>query len=355
MRLTVLIVGWALSATLVCAAQQNAAPKPGGPHEYVYVQATMSKDIYLVDAETYAVSGHVVVGDFTDDVIGSPDGRVAYGNAQIWAGNPLSWQANEAGKVFALDTANDKLIWSTFVEGSPHHLAISPDGMRLYVPLYNRYFLLVLDAHSGQVIERWHTSLGNHSMKITKDGTKLFVGNMPSNLIWEYDTHTGQILKRFPAGEAVRPLQLDPDETHLIYQLSRFHGFKVREIASGSITNSVDLPQLPANVEMPDSYPYNVDHGLAVTPDNKMLLAAGSIVGYVAVYALPGYQLRGTISVGEDPNWIAVRSDSKVAFVSNRGSNSLSVLDLSTLKEIKRIPLGKMPARLSVIRVPQRD
>jgi YVTN family beta-propeller protein len=135
--------------------------------------------------------------------------------------------------------------------------------------------------------------------------------------------------------------------------LSRFHGFKVRDVTTGEVTKSVDLPKLPAGIEMPDSYPYNVDHGLAVTPDHTKLLAAGSIAGYVAVYGLPQYQLLGTIRVGEDPNWIDVRGDSKIAFVSNRGSNTLSVLDLGTLKEIKQIPLGKMPARLSVIRVPE--
>jgi YVTN family beta-propeller protein len=334
------------------AVEAPSTPQPG--HDYVYVQATMTKDIFVVDAETFEIAGHIAVGDYTDDVIGSRDGKVAFGNAQIWAGNPLSWQANEAGKIFALDTTTDAVIWSTFVEGSPHHLAVSPDGARLYVPLFNRYYLLVLDAHSGQVIDRWHTALGNHCLKISGDGTKLYVGNMSSDLIWIYDTRTGKILKRMPAGEAVRPLQLDGDETHLIYQLSRFHGFKVRDVLTGAVTKSVDLPKLPAEIQMPDSYPYNVDHGLAVTPDHTKLLAAGSIAGYVAVYSLPKYDLLGTIRVGEDPNWIDVRGDSKIAFVSNRGSNTLSVLDLTSLKEIKQIPLGKMPARLSVIHVPHR-
>ena len=121
------------------AVESPPMPRPG--HDYVYVQATMTKDIFVVDAETFEIAGHIAVGDYTDDVIGSRDGKVAFGNAQIWAGNPLSWQANEAGKIFALDTATDAVIWSTFVEGSPHHLAVSPDGARLYVPLFNRYYL----------------------------------------------------------------------------------------------------------------------------------------------------------------------------------------------------------------------
>jgi YVTN family beta-propeller protein len=341
----IMVVAWATSVV--------AQPAPPG-HDYLYVQATMTRDIYVVDAETYQTVGHIPVGDYTDDVIGSADGRLAFANAQISSGNPISWQANEAGKVFAIDTATDKIIWSTFVDGSPHHLAASPDGTRLYVPLFDRNYLLVLDARSGEILQRWHTLSGNHSLKLNRDGSRLYVGNMHSELIWVYDTATGKILKSMPAGEAVRPLQLDADETHVIYQLSRFHGFKVRDVATGEVTRSVDLPALPASIQLPQAYPYNVDHGLAVTPDKTKLIAAGSIAGYVAVYRLADYSLIGTIKVGDDPNWIAVRSDSRVAFVSNRGSNTVSVIDLAAMAEIKQIPIGKMPQRLSVIHVPRR-
>lgn len=148
---------------------------------------------------------------------------------------------------------------------------------------------------------------------------------------------------------------LDPDEKHIIYQLDQFHGFKVRDVATGEITKSVELPPLPSNIKLPDSYPYTVDHGLGVTPDGTKLLAAASLAGYVAVYALPDYRLLGTIEVGEDPNWIKFRSDSKIAFVSNRSSNTLSVLDLAQMKEIKQLKVGRMPARFSVIRVPERN
>jgi YVTN family beta-propeller protein len=41
--------------------------------------------------------------------------------------------------------------------------------------------------------------------------------------------------------------------------------------------------------------------------------------------------------------------------VSNRSSNTLSVLDLAQMKEIKQLKVGRMPARFSVIRVPERN
>ena len=351
------LLGLVLAATLGGASLADEPPKPAG-HEYVYVQATLSKDIWVIDAESFKIAGHIPVGDYTDDVIGAPDGKTAYGNAQIWGGNPFSWQFNEAGKVFAIDTATDKIKWSVFVEGSPHHLAVSPDGTRLYVPLFNRFHLLVLDARTGREIERWHSSPGNHSLDLSKDGKRLYVGNMVTHNIWVYDTAGGpggKVVKNLPAGDAVRPLVLDPEETHIVYQVDRVHGFKVRDVKTGDITKSVDLPAMSADIKLPIAYPYTVDHGLGVTPDGTKLLAVAALAGYVAVYKLPDYTLAGTIAVGEDPNWVKFSSDSRLAFVSNRGGNSLSVIDLAQMKEIRQIPVGKMPSRFSVIRVPSRN
>ncbi|MDE2485960.1 MAG: hypothetical protein KGO51_01045, partial [Alphaproteobacteria bacterium] len=161
----------ALSMLLLVLAGPTSAA--AARRDFVFVQATLSKDIYVIDAASLRTVDRIPIGDYTDDVIGSPDGRVAYANAQISSGNPLSWEANDAGKVVAIDTATDKIIWSTFVDGSPHHLSVSPDGTRLYVPLFDRAYLLVLDAHTGQEVGRWYSTIGNHSTEISRDGSRL--------------------------------------------------------------------------------------------------------------------------------------------------------------------------------------
>ena len=71
----------------------------------------------------------------------------------------------------------------------------------------------------------------------------------------------------------------------------------------------------------------------------------------MAVYAFPDLKFLGTVAVGQDPNWIRVRADSKVAFICNRGSNDIAVLDLDTMKVIKRIPAGTRPARFDIVDV----
>jgi len=341
---------FSITRVLAAAAVAAAFTVIAHAHELVYVQATMTKNVYVIDASSYRTVSTIPLGDYTYDVVGSPDGKLAFVASQISAGSPLGWQVNEAGKVVAISTATNTPVWETAIDGSPHHMAIDPAGHAVYLAVFNRNYLYVLDAKSGTILHRWYSTFGNHGVIVSKDGKRLYVGNMLNDNIWIYDTETGHVVDILRAGEAVRPLVLDPDESHVIYQLSRFHGFKVRDLKTGAVT-SVDLPALPAGTQMPDAYPFTVNHGLAVTPDGTKLLAAGSIGGYVAVYALPQYRLLGTIKVGDDPNWIVVRADSRIAFVTNRGSGTLSVLDLQSLKEIKQIPVGKMPQRLSMIDV----
>lgn len=347
--------GWAARVATLTLLAFALTAGPADSRELVFVQATMTKDIRVIDAVTFQQIDRIPIGDYTDDVIGSPDGRLAFANAQIATAGALSWNANDAGKLMAIDTASDQIVWSTFVDGSPHHLAVSPDGARLYAPLFDRNYLLVLDARSGAQIARWPSLVGNHSLEMSRDGKRLYVGNMLADVIFVYDTASGRIVKALRTGAPVRPLRLDPAGTHIIYQLSHLHGLKVRDVAGGESVRTIDLPTLPATIRLPEAYPYTLDHGLAVTPDGTHVLAAGSIAGYVAVYRLPDYVLEGTIKVGDDPNWIAVRGDSKVAFVSNRGSNTISVIDLQKMAEIKQVPAGRMPQRLSVIDVPRRE
>jgi YVTN family beta-propeller protein len=56
--------------------------------------------------------------------------------------------------------------------------------------------------------------------------------------------------------------------------------------------------------------------------------------------------------VGKDPNWIVFTKDGRLAFVSNRGSDTVSVIDVGGLREVKQIPVGKYPQRMAVAEVP---
>ena len=61
--------------------------------------------------------------------------------------------------------------------------------------------------------------------------------------------------------------------------------------------------------------------------------------------SLPDLKLIGGAEVGKAPDWVTLTPDGKTAYVANAASNSVSVVDLKSMKEVARIPVGQVPKR----------
>jgi YVTN family beta-propeller protein len=322
--------------------------------EYLYVENTDSGDISIISPSRMQVVSTIKIGTFLDDVTASKDGRILYANRVESMGHPFSKRAGESGEVIAISTETEQILWRTPVHGWPNHLALSADDRRLYVPLYDRMWIEVVDTEKHEVVDRIPAAMGSHGMRLSPDGRRLYVGSMFMDVLLVIDLETKRPVKRIPFKDAVRPFTFTRDETRLYVQLSRLHGFQVVDLKTGKIIRQVDLPTLPEGTELPAFYPHTYNHGLALTPDEKYLLAAGSAGNYVCVYSQPDLSLVKTIPVGKEPNWIVLTRDGRQAFVSNRVSNTVSVISMDEFKEVKQIAVGKYPQRMKMVDVPSR-
>ncbi len=329
---------------------------------WLLVESPHSQDVQVIDTATRQVVRNIAIGEHTDDVMGSPDGSVFYVGAQDDMRSPFGYQNNESGKVMAFDSRSFKPLWSVALDGSPNHMSRSPDGKRIYVPLYTRHWLVVLNAEDGSIEHWWPATIGNHATEISADGTRLYAGNMVTDAIYVYDTATGKVVMAMDVGESVRPIVLDEPRGLLYYQLSRLHGFEVRRIADGSFVKRVELPALdksggPADGDARPSgwptsrarsaWPYTYNHGLAMTRDGRHLVAVATVANYAAIYALPDFTLKGTVPVGGSPNWVVCDREGKFAYVSNPKDDSVSVIDIEAVREVARIKVGKGPKRVA--------
>ena len=87
-----------------------------------------------------------------------------------------------------------------------------------------------------------------------------------------------------------------------------------------------------ARKPIPTTWPYNVVHGIAVTPDDKMLFADSVLENYVAAYR-SRLQASGDDPVDDDPNWMSFSGDGKLLYVTNRGANNVSVISVTTSRK----------------------
>ncbi|PYS31936.1 MAG: hypothetical protein DMG14_35890 [Acidobacteria bacterium] len=122
------------------------------------------------------------------------------------------------------------------------------------------------------------------------------------------------------------------------------NGFAVVDFATHKEVTRIELPKLPAG-KAPFTGGGNTSHGLAVTADGKVLVVNSRLNSAVYMYSLPDLKLMGSVDVGKAPDWVTLTPDSKLAYVANAQSNSVSVIDIKSMKEVTRIPVGQVPKR----------
>ena len=72
----------------------------------------------------------------------------------------------------------------------------------------------------------------------------------------------------------------------------------------------------------------------------------------MSVFSLPDLKLLITIPVGRGPDWMTFLPDGSRCYVSNAGSNSVSVIETASRKDITRIAVGKIPKRIIAVEFP---
>jgi YVTN family beta-propeller protein len=79
---------------------------------------------------------------------------------------------------------------------------------------------------------------------------------------------------------------------------------------------------------------------LGISPDRKTLWAGG------VVFSLPDLKRIATYSAG---GFVAFTPDARRSYISNPDSDSVSLIDTLTYKELARIPVGSKPEKIVVI------
>jgi YVTN family beta-propeller protein len=163
------------------------------------------------------------------------------------------------------------------------------------------------------------------------------------------DQKTEEVLWTVPTREGVRPMafETNPDgSTRLIFlQLSGFNGFTMIDFATHALGEEIKLPEVPAAERVTEGLQGSPAHGLAVTPDGKTLGVLSKMNTRVYFYSLPDLKLQGESKVGHHPDWLTFTPDGTRVYVANAGSNSVSVVDVASHKELLQIPVGQVPKR----------
>jgi YVTN family beta-propeller protein len=270
---------------------------------------------------------------YADDIVISPDSSRMY----------ISRGGLRDVVAFALPNGN--LLWRVATDGLADHFALSPDGSRLFVSVYSEDRLHVIDTVEGAELARIASCSGPHGMRFSADGSRVYNGCMIGDALDVIDAASFKVTRRYSFAEGVRPFEISADERKAWVQLTRLHGFVELDLPEGRVTKTIHLP-VPPGANTQQDFPHTAHHGLALSPDNTRLCAAGTVGDYVALLSVPELDLLATVRVGSEPSWAVTSLDGRFCYVSSRKSDTVSVISFDDGREISRIKVGKYPQRM---------
>jgi YVTN family beta-propeller protein len=294
-------------------------------------------DVSIIDPATNKVVGMIRGIEVNHGAAAAPDGRHYY-------------ISDEGART--LDIVDAKTLQVTKkipLSGHPNNISISKDGRRVYVSIAVAPGAVdVIDTTSEEKVKTIPVKGAVHNTYVTPDGKYVVSGSIASKTITVIDAETETPAWSLTMDLGIRPMAFatNPDgSTKWIFvQLSGFNGFAVVDFASRKEINRVKLPALPpGKATFPEGG--NESHGMAVTSDGKMLVVNSRLNSSIYAYSLPELKLLGSSEVGLSPDWVTLTPDGERAYVANAASNSVSVVDLKSMKELTRIPVGQVPKR----------
>ena len=227
---------------------------------------------------------------------------------------------------------------------------MSKDGKRVYVAIVGGAGAVdVIDTTSLTRVKSLRTEGGIHNTYVTPDGKFVVAGSIVGKKINVIDQKTEEIVWTLPTEEGVRPMAFetnaDGSTKRIFVELSNFNGFVTVDFATRKVVDKIPMPEVAASEKTTAGLQGSPCHGLAVTPDGKTLTVLSKMNSRVYFVSLPDLKIVGETKVGHHPDWITLTPDGKRAYVANAGSNSVSVVDIATRKELTQIPVGQVPKR----------
>ena len=303
------------------------------------VQTNSAGDnVHIIDPITNKVVGEIMGIERAHGAAPSPDGRRIY-------------VANESDNtVDVVDVGTLKVVKQIPLTGRPNNIAITPDGRKVYVAIaQSPGALQVVDTSSDEISATISVHGGVHNTYVTPDGKYSVSGMIGARNMTVVDTQTDMPVWSTYFDLGIRPMTFDtnPDgSTRRVFaQLSGFNGFGVVDFETRKEVARIEYPEVPPDQRTP-GHGGNTAHGIGVTPDNQYLVANSSLNSSVYIYSLPDLDLVGGVKVGHSPNWVTITPDSRFAYISLAGSNSVAVLDIAAVKVVTEIRTGgQVPKR----------
>jgi len=218
--------------------------------------------------------------------------------------------------LMCLDLNTDKLLWEKQPEGGCDRMAISPDGKLLFTPSLEGPHWNVIDAESGDVVQKVVVNSGAHNTVAGLDGRYAYFAGLKSPVLRVFDIAQRKVAREVgPFGEVIRPFTVNGSDTLCFVNVNDLLGFEVGDLATGKVLHRVEVKGFDKGPTKRHGCP---SHGIALSPDEKEVWLTDASNRRLHVFdatVMPPRQLQ-SIELTDEPGWVTFTLDGKYAYPS---------------------------------------
>ena len=255
----------------------------------------------------------------------TPDGRTVYVSG------------DGSSTVSVIDASADKVARTIDVGKTPHGLAVTPDGRTLLAAVYGEDRIAFVDTASQAIVATVPVAKP-HTIAVRPDGKVTYVSSQEPGkfALVVVDIPTRAALRSIALEKPPRDLEFGADGAALYFTLASVNAVQVLDPASDKIVGQITTGASP--------HIASVFRGATV--GTVVVQGPGELLLFNPATNAP---LR-SIAVGKQPHWMAATSDAKSVYVTNEGSNDVTVVEMAT-GQTRTIAVGKAPRKVVIQRV----
>jgi YVTN family beta-propeller protein len=264
---------------------------------------------------------------------------------------------NKSDHEAALVNPDTRTVMARLPTGKgPHEAAVSPDGRYAYVSNYGAFGIFregerprmepgstitVLDLHARSVKATF--DLGEykqpHGLAVSENGKRLWVTVEGAQAVLELDARSGEVL---------RVWKTEAQVSHMVVVTPNQRKLYVANIGSGSVTVIDRSNPFPSRAVKSVATGAGAE-GIDVSRDGKQVWVTNRGANTISVIDTATDAVLATFeSGGAMPIRVKFTPDGRQAWVSNARSNAVTVFDAATRQLIGKIEVGAVPVGIQM-------
>ena len=284
--------------------------------KYVYTTQAAANTVGVIDRNTNQHVMDINVGSYPNGLCFNPS------RSKLFVTN------SNSNDVSVINTITNSVMHTIPVGSYPVGICASPNGNKLYVANQNSNSVSVINV-STQTIDAT-IPVGNlpFGICISLDGSKVFVSNNGSNTVSVINTATNTISATLNVGLAPKGITINPSGTIVYVANSGSNNVSSFNVSNHSMNPNVNVGTSP--------------YSICFNATGTKYFVSNYIDFTISSVPIAGGFFQ-TIAVGNYPAGLSLSDDGSQLWVTNYGTDNMSVINTSNNAVINTINIGSGP------------